>query len=135
MRDNRTDEGRSVTLAEDIETARDWAKILENWEARRSGKSIAQARSTVARRTGVPEGKLYSLRRNRLKDISHRLFVGLGEAVVAELQNELRRVNHELQTLRQIGRDPRDGEMQAVLASRQKIMAALGLDASNEGAA
>jgi len=120
-----------VTPADDIALARNWADILEEREARRSGVSLDDARSAVARKTGVPEGKLYSLRRNRLKDIARHILLRLGEGVMRELQAELRHVEHDLQILRQIGADPSGGEVLSLLASRAKIREALGLDSES----
>ena len=121
-------EGQKVTPAQDVALARDWADILETKEARRTGLSLDEARPIVARKTGVPEGKLYSLRRNRLKDIGRHILLRLGEGVIRELQVELRHIEHDLQTLRQIGADPSSGEMFSLLASRAKVREALGLD-------
>jgi len=125
---NCQSESRKVTPAQDVALARDWADILEEKEARRAGVSIDDARPIVARKTGVPEGKLYSLRRNRLKDVARHILLRLGEGVLRELQAELRHVEHDLQILRQIGADPSGGEVLSLLASRQKIREALGLD-------
>ena len=111
----------------DVAIAAEWADILERREAKRTGMTLREVRPIVARRVGVPEGKLYSLRRGRLKDIAHRWLTRLGEGVVEALQNELRHVEHELQTLRQIGAHPDSDEMRSVLASRAKILAALNL--------
>lgn len=121
-------EGQKVSAVSDVNLARDWAEILEAREARRAGVSIDDARPIVSRKTGVPEGKLYSLRRNRLKDIARHILLRLGEGVLHELQAELRHVEHDLQILRQIGADPSGGEVLSLLASRSKIREALGLD-------
>lgn len=120
-------ESRKVSAASDVNLAREWADILEAREARRSGVSLDDARPIVSRKTGIPEGKLYSLRRNRLKDIARHILLRLGEGVMRELQAELRHVEHDLQILRQIGADPSGGEVHSLLASRQKIREALGL--------
>ena len=111
----------------DVEIAAGWAAALEEREAKRAGVSLRQAREVVARKTGVPSGKLYSLRRGRLKDIARRFVERLGDAVRGELELELRRVEHELQTYRQIGLGAGESEMQSALASRARIRAALGL--------
>ena len=118
-------EGQSVT---DVSLARDWADILEEKEVRRSLVSRSEARAIVARKTGVPEGKLYSLRRNRIKDIGRVFLNRLGASVIRELQLELARVEHDLGIINQIGGHTDDGETLSLLASRQKIREALGLD-------
>lgn len=133
MDENCQPASQKVSAVEDVRLARTWADILEEREARRAGVSIDDARPIVARKTGVPEGKLYSLRRNRLKDIARHILLRLGEGVMRELQAELRHVEHDLQILRQIGADPSGGEVLSLLASRQKIREALGLNPENEG--
>ena len=121
---NRPPEGQSVS---DVSLARDWASILEEKEARRLHLSRSEARTVVARKTGVPEGKLYSLRRNRIKDIGRTFLNRLGAGVIRELQQELARVEHDLQIINQIGVGVDNGETLSLLASRQKIREALGL--------
>ena len=127
MDEKRQPEGLKVTPASDIALARTWAETLEDRAARRAGVSVEDARPIVARKTGVPEGKLYSLRRNRLKDIARHILVRLGEGVIRELEAELRQVEHDLQICRQIGARPDSGEALSLLSSRQKIREALGL--------
>jgi DNA-binding transcriptional MerR regulator len=133
MDEKRHGESQNMTPVTDVEIAREWADILEEREARRTGLTLREVRSIVARRTGVPEGKLYSLRRGRLKDIANRWLTKLGEGVIEALQSELRHVEHELQTLRQIGVHPDSDEMRSVLASREKVRAALNLPAALNG--
>ncbi len=128
MHRKRPTECLKVLLGSDVGLAHDWAEILETREAKRSGLSRVEARTVVSRKTGVPKGKLYSLWRGRLKDFPNRLLQRLGAGVVHELQVELHHAEHDLQTLRQIGSDPRSGEVQAALASVEKIRDALGLD-------
>lgn len=123
----RHPECQSEPPMSDVEIAAGWAAALEEREAKRAGVSLRQAREVVARKTGVPSGKLYSLRRGRLKDIARRFVERLGDAVRGELELELRRVEHELQTYRQIGLGAGESEMQSALASRARIRAALGL--------
>ena len=115
------------SVPSDVTMARVWAETLEDREAKRSGLPVASARLIVARKTGVPEGKLYSLRRNRLKSIGSEFLNRLGSRLIAELQHELAQVEHELQTYRAIGAHPDSGEVLSALASREKIRAALGL--------
>lgn len=119
-------ERQKVSAVRDVSLAADWAGFLEQRVADRDGLSLADARPIVARRTGVPQGKLYSLRRKRLKDIANHILVQLGEGVKRELEAELRQVEHDLQICRQIGERPDSGEVLSLLASRQKIKKALG---------
>jgi hypothetical protein len=133
MDDKRQPERQQVTAAQDVAVARDFADILEERVAKCGGLTRAQARLVVARSTGVPEGKLYSLRRNRLKDIGGHILRRLGEGLINELQAELRHVEHELHIRTQIGARIDSGETLALLASREKIRAALNLPASGDG--
>ena len=111
-----------------VETARDWARILENHEKNRTGVPMNVARSTVARRIGVPPSKMTSLRKNRLKDIGVAVYEALGRAIINQLEAELRHAEHEVQVCRQIGADPSDGEMQSALGRAAKVRDALGLE-------
>ncbi len=122
---NRHEKGRSVPS--DISLAEDWATALERIEAQRSGENRSRVRPVVARRTGVSEGTLYSLARRRLKKITNDTLRRLGNGLIAELQRELGRIEHELQIHTQIGTHIDSGEVLALVASRQKIKAALGL--------
>ena len=132
---NRPPEGQSVTPATDVTLARNWAAILEEREARRGGVSRTDARKVVARKAGVTPGKLYSLARNRLKEVSNATLRGIGGALVRDLQNELARVEHDLAIHTQIGVGIDNGETLSLLASREKIRAALGLSAPDQGGA
>ena len=124
MVENRDDLGRSMSA---VDTARDWAKILENREANKAGVPIDVARNNVARRAGIPPSKLQSLRKNRLKDIGVSVFEALGRAIIRELEAELRHANHEIQILQQTGTDPGCGEMQSALGRIEKVREALGI--------
>jgi hypothetical protein len=111
----------------DVGVAEDWAEALEVSTARRLGVSRTEARPVVARKAGVPQGKLYSLSRRRLKDISNTMLRRIGAALIRDLQAELARVQHELQTHTQIGSRPDGGEVFSLVARREKIREALGL--------
>jgi hypothetical protein len=117
---------RKVSAVDSVAEARTWADILERNEARRTGLSRAEVRPIVARKTGVPASKLYSLWRNRLKDTGSWK-EQLRTAVVRELEDMLRNVQHEKQIARQTGADPRDREMESLVASEAAIKTALGL--------
>jgi len=110
-----------------VERAAAWARLLEDKEAERSGADLAVARPTVARRTGVPEGTLRNLRKNRLKAIGVHWFDRLKAGVIRELEAELMRLEHDLAVLRATGADPRHPETEAVVADIARARAALGL--------
>lgn len=125
MDDNRQENGRN--MRSDAAVAEDWTEALERLVARREGLSREAARPIVARRAGVPTGKLYSLARGRLKDVSNSVLRGIGGALIRELQHELARIEHDYQIHTQIGGRPDDGEAIALAKDRAKILAALGL--------
>ena len=129
----RHPEGQDVSAQSDVAIAEDWVEILETVEARRLGVTRAEARPKVARDLRVPEGKLYSLARRRLKDISNRMLRRIGEGLIRELQAELARVEHDLQIRTQIGARPDSGESLTLATRREKIREALGLVPSERG--
>lgn len=128
MDENCPPERRSMPLTNSIELARGWARTLEDKEAKRAGAPLEVIRPVVARRHGVPESKLVSLRKNRLKDIGVALFESLRSGVIRELEAEMRHAEHQIQILRQTGADPRGGEMQSALGRIQTIREALGIE-------
>lgn len=110
-----------------VDTARGWSRTLEDREASRSGRRLADARRDVARRTGVNPGTLENLRNGRLKAIAVHVYERLRAGVIREIEAEMRHLEHELTILRQTGVDPRSDEATAVLASIETVRAALGL--------
>ena len=111
----------------DVAVAEDFADMLERSIALREGVSREIARPIAARRAGVPTGTLYSLARRRLKDVSNSVLRGIGGALIRELQQELARVEHELQTHTQIGDRADSDEVLSMASRREKIREALGL--------
>jgi len=85
-------------------------QFLEAKTARRLGVDKRDARTTLASRWKAAPGKLENLFRLRVKDISHRIYI----AIQNELRREERALEHELHIHRQIGADPRCGEMAAI---------------------
>ena len=134
MDNNRPTEGRLMHSAAYVETARGWARTLEDREAYRSGSDLDRAREAVARKTDVPKGTLLSLRKNRLKAIGVHWYERLRHGVIRELEAELRHLEHELAILRQTGVDPRSDATAAVVADVSRVRSALNLDASDGGA-
>lgn len=127
----RHEKGQSVPS--DISLAEDWATALERLEAQRLGESRSRARPVVSRKTGVAVGTLYSLARRRLKTITNDTLRRLGNGLIAELQRELGRIEHELQIHTQIGTHVDSGEVLSLVQSRQKIRTALGLTPAPDG--
>lgn len=136
MDENRQTRGHSVSAVAYLDNARGWARRLEEAEAERAGlERVEDARSIVARRTGVPEGTLRSLRKNRLKSISAYAYDKLNRAAAHLLERQLARLTHELHLTRQQGLDPRSNAVAAVEQDIARVRASLGLtpDSSDRG--
>ena len=103
MRPSTTDKMSMTELSlSDTEAAR-WAATLEERERAKTGHSLAVARNAVARRIKVAPGTLENLRRGRTKGIRAWIFEALRAELVRELEQEQRRLAHELEILRQCG--------------------------------
>ncbi len=111
----------------DLDIAAGWVRSLEDREALRTSRTVEEARPAVARRVGTSPGTLANLRKRRVKSISTFLFRRLRGALIAELENEARRLEHELALLRPAGLDRSDREMAAVVADLSTVRSALGL--------
>ena len=105
--------------------ARDWTAALEDRERSRSGASLPIARRAVARRLGVAPGSLENLRRGRTKGVRAWLFERLRAAFIREAQQEINRLQHELDIARQSGMDPRDDQTCEVAAHIEALRALL----------
>jgi hypothetical protein len=102
--------------------ARGFALLLENWEASRSGVSIAKARTTLARRLGIPAGTLENLRRNRLKGVRGWVSDKLESGVINAAEHEIQRWQHVREMARRGGNDARASEAEKVLAALLPLM-------------
>jgi len=115
----------TMTSAAYVDRARGWAKRLEDAEAAKTSAPVKAARQAVARRIGVAPGTLENLRNGRIKSIAAHLFDTLRGAVEHELQNEIARLEHDLQIFRQTGVDAREDQVGAVerhLAAARKAL-------------
>lgn len=115
---------RSAALT--VTEAAEWSRKLEDREAARSGRSVSEARLTVARRLGAAPGTLQSLRKGRLKQIAAHVYEGLRALVIRELEHERVALEHELQVLTQTGAHPASNEISSVLAGIAEVRSALG---------
>ena len=84
---------------------------LEEREARRAGLTLANARCVIARRLGASPGTLENIRRDRVKSPRAWLVDRVRALFIAELQSEIRRLEHELDLARQSGAHPAGDEM------------------------
>lgn len=101
-------ESKSMNAISDISTINRFATALENAEARRLGVRVNEARGRLARRLGVAPGTLENIRRLRTKIVPNWLMNKVRAELVAVLQSEVRRLEHEIQLARQTGLDHRD---------------------------
>lgn len=106
-------------------TVASWSTELDQREQLRNGGNIASARKRVARRIGVAPGTLENIRRGRTKGVRNWIVSKIYDALMSEKQNEIRRLTHELEILRQCGVDSREdqiGEVEAHLAKAREIL-------------
>ena len=130
MDENWQTRGHSVSAVAYLENARGWARRLEEDEAERAGfDRVEDARPIVARHTGVPEGTLRSLRKNRLKSISAYAYDRLNKAAEALIARQIVWLQHELDLTRQQGIHPASDHVAALESLLAKAKAQVGLTA------
>lgn len=121
MAPTTTIRNKVMTAYTDVESAQKYARLLEGREAKRLGVPVSHARPRVAERVKSSPGFLKNLRNNRLKNVPSWLMQNLREAFVAELNQEIRRLEHEIHLARQTGAGPGDDE---ILAAQAQVEAA-----------
>ncbi len=94
----------------DIDAAR-WAATLEDREKARTGLPVSIARNAIARRLKIAPGTLENLRRGRSKGVRAWIYEALRAELVRELEQEQRRLSHELEILRQGGKGAVSGSI------------------------
>lgn len=97
--------------------AREWARDIEDREARRSGSPLHLARVAVARRLGVSPGTLENLRSGRLKQVAAHVFARLRAGLMSEITAEIHALEHKMQIALAAGVDPRSAQMAEVVAA------------------
>ena len=130
-RTNHPREGRMTALAFTTDP-REAARILEKREAQRVG-TIDMARTSLSRRLGCAPGTLETLRKGRLKRIEGWLQEKLQALLVREIEAELKRLTHELETYRRASGDASNSPQMARLV--EAVAAAQNLIDSCKGAA
>ena len=100
MEHPRNGDDYAMTAATFDETAVGFARRLEDREREKSRVTLPVARQIVARRTGVAIGTLENLRRGRVKGVREWIAERLRAALIAELEAEVARAEHELTILR-----------------------------------
>lgn len=115
-----------LSLSQDTQAI---ARLLEDRETARLGK-LAMARAAIARRIGCAPGTLENLRKGRLKRIEGWLHAKLEALLIAEIENEIKRLSHELELYRARGLDPDQAPAMARLrkavAEAQRLIGGAG---------
>lgn len=97
-------------------SARQWAAALEAMEKERTHVSVPVARRTVARRIGVAPGSLENLSRGRSKGVRVTIYEKIRAAFIRACEQEMARLQHEMELARQAGRGPHSGEIGEIQA-------------------
>ena len=84
------------------------------------------ARDTVARRIKIGAGSLSNLIRERIKTVSADLRDRLVSAAIADLTNELTKLEHERQLLLQMGTSPDHDDMRSLESALATARQAIG---------
>lgn len=108
--------------------AQSLAKRLEDMRAKAAG-SIELARQQIARETRISAGTLENLRRGRIKQVAAWVRDSLQAAVIRQLENEVRALEHEIHILRQQGAHPASPQVSEAETYLARARAALGFDA------
>ena len=108
---------RNMNAATDIERSALFARRLVDIEADRHGIGAELAKARVARREGVPTSTLDNILRGRVKQVAAWVRDSLARGVVRELQNEINRLEHEIQLARISADQPRDADLLAAEAA------------------
>lgn len=117
-----------MNAATDIETANKLATALEKAEARRLSLPVTKVRGRLADRLGISPGTLENIRRARSKIIPNWLMTRIRWEFVAVLQNEIVRLEYEIDIARQAGMDYRDDDLaaaEAQLVAARKVVGGL----------
>lgn len=109
----------------DISTINRFAKSLEDAEARRLGIKTSDARTRLAGKLGVSPGTLENIRRLRTKVVPNWLMNRVRAELVATLQLEIQRLEHEINIARQTGADHRDDTLASAETQLAKAKAIL----------
>lgn len=109
-------ESKPMNAMSDVSTVNRYVRSLEKSEARRCGVKESKARVNIASRIGVSPGTLENFRRLRTKIVPSWLMNRIRSELIAVLQSEIQRLEHEVHLARQTGIDHRDDDLQAAEA-------------------
>jgi sirohydrochlorin ferrochelatase len=116
-----------MSASADLATAERWTKILEETEAKRLGVPASDARKSIARKLKASPGTLENIRRLRTKIVPSWLMSRIRGELIASLQMEVQRLEHEINIARQTGMDARENDLcaaEAQLAKAKEILSA-----------
>jgi len=118
-------ESKPMNAMSDVSRVNQFAKRLEDTEARRLGIRTVAARRRIASRIGVSPGTLENLRRLRTKVVPNWLMERIRAELVSVLQQEIQGLEHEVHVARQTGSNYRDDTLAsaaAQLAAAREIL-------------
>lgn len=113
-------ESTKMNAITDVSLVNHYTRTLEDAEARRLGVTTSAARRRIASRIGVSPGTLENIRRLRTKIVPNWLMNKVRAELIAVLQLEIRKLEHEVNLARQSGSNYRDD----TLASAETQLAA-----------
>jgi hypothetical protein len=116
--------GLVVSSVAVIEETRGIVRDLERREMQR-GHKLPDARRRIASRVGAVPGTLINLARGRLKKFDAGLRERIRAALIREIEQEIGRLSHELETLTRAGSHPASAEVceaQRHLAAAKRLI-------------
>jgi hypothetical protein len=101
--------------------ARKWVDELEKKEAARSSVNVKTARVIVARRMNIAPGSLENIKNGRVKGVRGWVFEKIRGAVIHELESEIARLSHELETARRGGLGYSENQVEEVSSDLARL--------------
>jgi hypothetical protein len=117
-------QGENMSSAAVMEQARTLARSLERRERLRVG-TAARARSSIAGKLGIGSGTLENIVKGRVKRLDSWIRDKLQALLIRELEAEITRLTHELETARRSGArldSEQMGEVETHLAAAKAIL-------------
>lgn len=113
-----------VSYVAHIDDVRSWVNALVSRERRRGAKTQV-IREHLARTIGCAKGTIENIMNGRLKRIDLWLRESVRRALVAEIEREIKALNHELEVIRAMGGDARRIEVAEIEACLEKARSLL----------
>jgi hypothetical protein len=125
MNRHRSESSMSPSFAGSYEQFKEIVRRAEDREAVRMGCPLPEARKTLGRRWEVASSTLHNLRRGRLKDLPSTVYARLTSGILADLDADIRRLQHDKHVLLQVGSPLGGDEILQIEAWISKARAAL----------